>query len=289
MEKINKSIQERGVGCHVSASGGLMSAIMRAQTLEINTIQLFGASPVQWRAALPTKEDANLFKKKAQEAGVKNIFLHAPYLINITSPKEALRGASQQLLTRHLEIAGAIGAQGVIFHVGSRGDMDRDTSIQIVIKTLRDILESIPESTLIMENNAGAGNLVGDTLEELSEIYKGVNNKRFGICIDTAHAFASGMLSLFQTKEINDFINSFDSFIGLDAWWVTHLNDSKVPAGSKKDRHENIGEGCIGKKGLHDFITHTKIQHIPLILEVPGFDGTGPDKKNLDIIKSLLV
>lgn len=289
MEIKNKISQERSVGCHVSASGGLMSAILRAQKLGINAIQLFGASPVQWRAAVPNKEDAKMFKEGCIEAGIVNVFLHAPYLINITSPKEALRESSKKLLTRHLEIAGAIGAQGVIFHIGSRGDMDRAESIKIVIATIRDILDTVPQSTLIMENNAGAGNLVGDTLEELAEIYKGVDNKRFGICIDTAHAFASGMVPSFDKKDIDAFARAFDATIGLPAWWAIHLNDSKVPAGSKKDRHENIGEGCIGKKGLQNFIIHEKIKHIPLLLEVPGFDGKGPDKKNLDIVRSLLI
>ncbi len=277
------------MGCHVSASGGLLSAVSRAQELGVNTIQLFGASPVQWRAALPNAEEAVLFQKKCAQAGITHVFLHAPYLINITSPKEALRNSSKQLLSRHTEIAEAIGAQGVIFHVGSRGDMDKKESIHIVIKTIQDILDAIPHGILIMENTAGAGNLVGDTLEELSEIYTGVHNKRFGICIDTAHAFASGMISSYEKKDIDKFVSLFESTIGLDAWWAIHLNDSKVSAGSKKDRHENIGEGHIGKEGLQNFIMHKKIQHIPLILEVPGFDGKGPDKKNLDIIKLLVI
>ncbi len=278
----------RSIGCHISASGGLASIITRAKTLEVDAIQMFGASPVRWKAPLPHEKDAQEFIRLCKEAGISDIFLHAPYLINLTSPKETLRLLSHQLLLRHLEIAELLEARGVIFHVGSRGDMDIKESRVIVVNAIKDILQRVSGSTLIMENNAGAGNLVGDTLEELAEIYHGVSQKRFNICIDTAHVFASGMLSSFEVKDIDNFVKAFDNAIGIQVLTAFHVNDSKVPAGAKKDRHENIGEGYIGKKGIQNFINHPKLKNIPLLLEVPGFDGGGPDKKNLDIIRSLV-
>ena len=278
----------RSIGCHISASGGLASIVARAKTLEVSAIQIFGASPVRWKASLPHEKDAQEFIRLCKEVGISDVFLHAPYLINLTSPKETLRLLSHQLLLRHLEIAALLEARGVIFHIGSRGDMDVKESRVIVINAIKDILQTVSGSTLIMENNAGAGNLVGDTLEELADIYTGVNDKRFGVCIDTAHAFASGMLPSFEVKDIDNFVKAFDDAIGIQALAAFHVNDSKVAAGAKKDRHENIGEGYIGKKGIQNFINHPKLKNIPLLLEVPGFDGGGPDKKNLDIIRNLI-
>ena len=289
MQTKNNIVSTRSIGCHISASGGFVVATDRARVLQVNAIQLFGASPVQWRAKLPSQKEASEFQCICKEYGIMYVFLHAPYLINLSSPKESLRVLSKQLLARHLEIADALGARGVIFHIGSRGDMDAEISKKIVVEVISEILKTVSGGALIMENNAGAGNLVGDSLEELAEIYKEVKNKRFGVCIDTAHAFASGIIPSFEEKDVEKFVKEFDTEIGLEALWAIHLNDSKVPVGSKKDRHENIGEGFIGKKGLQNFITHKKLEHIPLILEVPGFDGNGPDKKNLEIVKKLLV
>lgn len=285
----NKKDTQRIIGAHVSTQGGLNCAPERGKNIGVNGIQIFGASPVRWHAVVPSKKEADTFQDACKKNGIQEVFLHAPYLINLCSPKESLRISSKKLLQRHAEIAVALGAQGVIFHIGSRGDMEREKSINIVISAIKEILKAVPNSTLIMENNAGAGNLVGDSIEELARIYVGVNNKRFGICIDTAHAFASGMLPSFEKKAVDDFVQEFDSQIGINAIRALHINDSKVPANAKKDRHENIGEGYISKKGIGNFINHFKLKHIPTLLEVPGFDGNGPDKKNVDIIKKLVI
>lgn len=283
-----KNNAARIIGAHVSAQGGFDYAAQRGKDLGVNGLQIFGASPVRWRATLPTQKEIEKFLIARKENNIQAVFLHAPYLINLTSPKEALRELSKNLLTQHLKISSALQAQGVIFHIGSRGDMDKKTSIQIVIGAIKAIIQAVPDGILIMENNAGAGNLVGDSLEELSEIYRGVKNNRFKICIDTAHAFASGMLPSFEKKNIDMFVKNFDSVIGIDAIAAFHVNDSKVEANAKRDRHENIGEGFIGKEGIGNLINHPKFAHIPLLLEVPGFDGGGPDKRNVDIVKRLV-
>ncbi len=277
----------RIIGAHVSTQGGFDRAPKRGKDIGVNGLQIFGASPVRWQANIPTQEEINKFHAACKENGVEVVFLHAPYLINLTSPKETLRNLSKHLLTQHLKISTALDAQGVIFHIGSRGDMDTKKSIQIVIDTVKAILQTVPEGILIVENNAGAGNLVGDSLEELAQIYKGVTNNRFKICIDTAHAFASGMLPSFEKNNIDTFAKKFDAVIGIEAIAAFHINDSKVGANAKKDRHENIGEGFIGKEGIKNFINHSKFMHIPLLLEVPGFEGEGPDKKNVKILKEL--
>lgn len=279
---------ERRIGGHVSAAGGFLEAIKEARRIGANTIQIFGASPVRWNAKLPEKNIAQKFRSLCEEHDIQPIFLHAPYLINLASPKDSLAKMSQRLLSRHLEIANSLGAFGVIFHIGSHGSRPPKEAKKMVAECLLEIISDVSEGRLIIENSAGAGNLVGDTLEEVGGIMDRIRDKRVGFCLDTAHAFESGILDDFSPKNIDRFFKKLDEKIGHENLWAIHLNDSKTPAGSNRDRHENIGEGYIGKEGLGNFLNFGKIAKIPLILEVPGFDGEGPDRKNISAVESLI-
>jgi len=273
------------IGAHVSTSGGFSKAIERAVSIGANTIQIFGASPVQWKANLPDPEEAKIFQTLCQKNDIGPVFLHAPYLINLASPKEELVKLSKELLKKHLEISNSLGARGVIFHIGSKGERDQKEAEKIVAKSLSDILKNVKEGILFIENCAGAGNLIGDTLEEIGSIIKRIKNSRIGFCLDTAHAFESGILADFETKTIKSFVKKIEKEIGLEKFEVIHANDSKTPMGSNKDRHENIGQGFIGKKGFINLFKNKEIIKRSFILEVPGFDGLGPDKKNIDILR----
>ncbi|MFA6494994.1 MAG: deoxyribonuclease IV [Candidatus Paceibacterota bacterium] len=274
------------IGAHVSTEGGVLTALDNAQRIGANTIQIFGANPVQWRAQVPDQAIAQQFKEGAHARGIEPVFLHAPYLINLASEKGNLAGMSKTLLAKHLEIANALGAFGVIFHIGSRGERAEKDAEAMVVAALDEIARDVPRGMLIIENSAGAGNLVGDTLEEIGSILLGLNNPRVGFCLDTAHAFAAGILNDFSVGGVDAFATKIDRYVGLEKLWAIHLNDSKVPAGSSKDRHENIGEGLIGATALKQFVMHPAFVNVPMILEVPGFDGAGPDKKNIDIVRS---
>lgn len=276
------------IGGHVSSQGGLLKALERAKAIGANTIQLFGASPVQWKASLPKEDEARAFIETAKEMDIYPIFLHAPYLINLASPKKQLAAMSRDLLAKHLMIANAIQAQGVIFHIGSRGEQDEKDAGKIVCSALEKIFKQVPEGSLLIENSAGAGNLVGDSIEEIGDIVKKVDNERLGFCYDTAHGFESGVLVDFSKKSLDSFEKKVEKELGKDKLWVLHVNDSKTTAGSNKDRHENIGEGYIGKEGFQMMINHAFFKNLPFILEVPGFQGAGPDKKNIDILKSFI-
>lgn len=279
------SAQHR-IGGHVSTEGGVLAALDNARRIGANTIQIFGANPVQWRANVPDQAVARHFKDEARARGIDPVFLHAPYLINLASEKGNLAAMSKTLLAKHLEIGNALGAFGVIFHIGSRGDRPEKEAEQMVVEALDAITREVLQGRLIIENSAGAGNLVGDTIEEIGSILLGLNNPRIGFCLDTAHAFAAGILTDFSAKGLDAFAAAINRHIGLEKLWAIHLNDSKAPAGSNKDRHENIGEGLIGMSALARFVTHPAFARIPMILEVPGFDDAGPDKKNIDIVKS---
>jgi deoxyribonuclease-4 len=275
------------IGGHVSTSGGALNALKEAKRIGANTIQIFGASPVQWKASLPDAETAAQFISQSKKEDINPIFLHAPYLINLCSSKGNMARISEALLEKHLEIANSLGAFGVIFHIGSRGDRSKKESEDLVAKELSGILSRVKNGRLIIENSAGAGNLVGSTLEEIGLIINKVGNDRLGFCLDTAHAFEAGIVKEFSEKAVDEFSKEIDDLIGTDKLWAIHLNDSKTPAGSNKDRHENIGEGMIGREGFKNFLGNKSFSAKPLLLEVPGYDDEGPDKKNIEIVKKL--
>jgi len=265
-----------------------MNAVKNARAIGAQTIQIFGASPVRWSAPLPDTKEATEFCNECKKHDISPVFLHAPYLINLASPKKQLAAMSRSLLSKHLEIAHALCARGVIFHIGSRGDMDpREAEVQ-VINALKTIITEVPRGDLIIENSAGAGNLVGDQLDEVGRILKGVKSERVRFCYDTAHGFAAGVLVDMGKKEVDVFVKKVEEHIGIKNLVAIHMNDSKAPARSNKDRHENIGEGYIGKDSFGVFLSHKKLSTVPVILEVPGFDEKGPDKKNIEIVKKII-
>lgn len=277
------------IGGHVSAQGGFVKAMERAKDINANVVQLFGASPVRWSATIPTKEEAERFIKAKKEAGVELVFLHAPYLINLASPKTQLAAMSCSLLQKHLQINNALGADGVIFHIGSRGEQEQKEAQKKVIDAIKRILTEEKEGRLLIENSAGAGNLVGASLEEVGLIIREINDDRAGFCYDTAHGFEAGVLTDFSSVALNSFFKKMDVEIGLKKLWAIHLNDSKTPASSNKDRHENIGDGHIGQKSICSFVKHKTVTSIPLILEVPGINDSGPDRENIERVKKCFI
>ncbi|MBP6855979.1 MAG: deoxyribonuclease IV [Candidatus Pacebacteria bacterium] len=278
------------LGGHVSSSGGLLKALDRACAIGANTIQLFGASPVQWKAAIPEEREAREFIAKARTLDIHPIFLHAPYLINLASPKENLAALSRTLLEKHLRIAHVLAARGVIFHIGSQGERAHEEVENMVVDALSRILDSVEgDSMLIIENSAGAGNLIGDTLEEIGSIMGRIKSSRVGFCFDTAHAYEAGVIVDYSKKGVDQLLSRIDKYIGVKRLVAVHLNDSKTPAQSNKDRHENIGDGTIGYEGIGAFVRNDYIKKLPLLLEVPGIKNEGPDKENIDRVKKLMV
>lgn len=186
-----------------------------------------------------------------------------------------------------MNLAGELGAEGVIFHTGSSLGATFDSVKSQVINALKMILSQTPlETKLIIENSAGSGGTVGATPWEIGEIIKGVNSIRLYTCLDTQHAFAAGF-DLTSKEGVDKVVRDWDKFIGLEKLLAIHANDSKVPLGSHLDRHANIGEGLIGKEGFKLMKENKVLSTLPWIIETPGFDDKGPDKANLDILKSI--
>jgi len=176
--------------------------------------------------------------------------------------------------------------KGTIFHLGSFKNSTEEKALKQVIEAIKEILGSSGQVNLILENSAGAGNLIGDSFREIGEIVRRVNDSRVKVCLDTQHAFASG-IDVKSQEGLNKTLQEFDREVGLKNLIAIHANDSKTEFNSKRDRHENIGEGFIGLEGFRNIINHPILKDIPFILEVPG-EGSGPDTNNILRLKNLI-
>ncbi|MBI3486366.1 deoxyribonuclease IV [Candidatus Daviesbacteria bacterium] len=306
------------VGAHVSASVSLELAFQRAKQINADCFQIFISPPQQWLKTRHPEDEVSAFLKAQKESGISPNFIHGTYLINLgTQNKEHLKKSIDWLIYA-LNLAKDLEMQGVIFHLGSHKGVGFEAIKEQVIKSLGLILKEVrgdgergaPSSArsavrtsdgaadrqdpkrfkqpqLILETSAGAGGNLGGNFRELGEILKQVDNPRLKICLDTQHVFASGY-DVKSVLGLKDVLEEFEQEIGLENLAVIHANDSKVEYRSNRDRHENIGEGFIGKEGFSNLINHPKLKDIPFILEVPGFAGNGPDLENVQLLKSLV-
>ena len=275
------------LGAHVSTSGGIHTAIDRVEQFDGDCVQIFTQSPRTWR---PTNHDpANFerFKERRAEAGIGGVVCHALYLINLASPDDAIYEKSVASLHNTMDVACAIDADGVVFHVGSHLGSGFDAGLERAVPALRETLERCTETTwLLIENTAGTGDTIGRSIEELAALYDALDgHERLGICLDSCHLYASGY-DITNRAELDRVLRDVDSRIGLGRLRALHVNDSKTPLGSNRDRHDNIGEGVLGED-LGIFLAHPKLQKLPAFLEVPGTDGHGPDADEVRKLKEL--
>ena len=269
----------------MSSSGGIHTAIDRIEAMGGEAVQVFTQSPRAWR---PTNHDpANLerFKERRTEAGIKGVLCHALYLTNLASPK--FYDQSVAALRHTVDVGCAIEADGVVFHVGSHLGTGFDSALELVVKGLAEIVERCNDTTwLLIENTAGTGGTIGRSIDELASILDRLDrHPRLGICLDSCHLYASGY-DVTDREALDRVLEEVDEKIGLDRLKALHVNDSKTPLGSNRDRHDNIGEGLMGD-GLGVFLSHPALQGLPAVLEVPGTDGHGPDKKQIQRLKRL--
>ncbi len=274
------------IGAHVSAAGSVEKSFERALDIGAECTQIFISPPRQWAQTKHLEPEVLRYKDLASKTGLGPNFIHGTYLINLGTQDSQNLEKSIEWLIYALEMADKFGIAGVIFHLGSHKGLGFNEVLPQVVKAIKKILSGTQKSYLILENSAGAGNVLGDKFTELGQILKSVGSKRLKICMDTAHVFAAGYQ--INTKEgLDKTLSEFDKEIGLDNLVAIHANDSKVEFNSNRDRHANIGEGFIGKAGFTNLVNHPKLKDIPFLLEVPGFSGEGPDKKNVDILKGL--
>ena len=275
------------IGAHVSSAGGGSKAIDRGLEIGCEAIQLFGSSARGWAFKMPAEGEIAAFKERRAETGMGAVFFHAIYLINLGSPKPELVQKGVQSLTNYMRLAAALDADGVVFHPGSHKGQGFDAVFDQVVAAINRVLDDSPEGPyLCLENMAGMGQHIGARFEELGSLLRAVDNPRLRICLDTQHSFAAGY-DLTTPEGVAGMIDQFAAAIGAEQLAAVHANDSKQLCGSGVDRHDNIGEGHIGEAGFAGIMAHPAFQEVPFFLEVPGFEGNGPDARNIEILKTL--
>lgn len=280
-------------GAHLSIVGGYDKALDRTLEIGGNCLQIFSTSPRGWSFANVDKQEIKQFKTKKLKLKINPIYFHASYLINLAD-KSRIGELSKNSLRHELKIASRLGIAGTIVHLGSFKKDLRKESLSypgfdpygdLTVKIL-EILADTPKDTLFIIENAG-NNKIGKKLDEIAVIVGQVDDPRVRVCLDICHLYSAGY-DLSSEKKLDDFLLAFDTLIGLEKLELIHANDSKDPFDSGRDRHENIGRGTVPIETFGLLMTHPQTKHLPFIIETPGFNDEGPDKKNLDILKNLL-
>jgi deoxyribonuclease-4 len=278
----------RRLGVHTSIAGGLHLSLERANQLKCNTVQIFSHNPRGWAVKPISEENLSRFKTLRRMFDISPVYVHTSYLINIASRDSILRKKSSDMLVMEMNRADAIAADYVVLHAGSASGDDESLSRKRVIATLNKIADMGRwKAGLLIENTAGERGDISSKIMDLSELITGTKGSLMsGICIDTCHAFAAGY-NIRDDEGINRISNEIKKYIGFDKVKLIHLNDSKGNIDSGIDRHEHIGLGKIGSRGLRQFINFSPFKDIPLILETPK-KRENDDHRNLKIVRRML-
>ncbi len=260
------------IGVHVSIAGGIDKAPERAGEYGCEVFQCFTRSPQGGKAPALTADLITTFRNNLKTHSIQAFYIHTPYYINLASLNPALRDSSVRVIREELERGTLLGARAVMTHIGSYTGQTAQEGVAHTSASIQRIMDGYTGSTeLLLEIAAGAGNVIGDTFEQIAEIMQKSGFEKpiggfGGICFDTCHAFASGYD--FRTADtLKHTLQQFDTYIGLDLLKLTHVNDSKSPLGDRKDRHEHIGEGHIGLQGIQHILTSEPFTKIDWLLE----------------------
>ncbi len=273
------------LGAH--CSGGVKKSLDRAAELGVDSLQLFVQSPRTWRFPEHDPADLEAFRNRRQEIGIGGVLVHALYLVNLASPNDDFYSKSTSTLCSTVDASCAIGADAVVFHVGSHQGAGFEAGLERVVPALAQALDHCSDTTwLCLENSAGAGGTIGRSIDELAALYEALDkHPRLGVCLDSCHLWVSGFDVTDQAR-LDDLLGDLDERIGLDRLRALHVNDAQAPLGSNRDRHANIGDGLMGEK-LGAFLGHPKLQELPAVLEVPGPDNHGADEAEVRKLREL--
>jgi deoxyribonuclease-4 len=274
-------------GFHISISGGFSKVVGRAEKRRCETIQFFSRNPRGWKYGPLDEKDVEAFKGAIRASHLFPIFLHLPYLPNIACRDSEYYPRSVESIITDLERAEQLGAHYLIVHIGHRMDAPEDEAMEAVSLAIDRGLQKVKNSVmLLLENTAGQGSEIGSTFEQIGKIINRIEqSNRVGVCLDTAHAFEAGY-DLSNRDGIERTLESFCRLVGLRRLHLLHLNDSKTPLGSRKDRHWHIGKGHIGLDGFRLLVNHPLLRDLPGIMETPRRD-TVEDLSNMKVIRSL--
>jgi len=273
------------LGVHCSIKGGLHNAFYEAESLGIDTFQVFTKNQRQWKEKIIDTEEKSRFLNTYKTSRVKMIFSHASYLINLASNDDTLWERSTKALISEVQRCHDLGLEFTILHPGSAKELDEQKGIKKIIKALKTTLHATKNSTvkILLENTAGQGSCIGYRFEHLKQIIDGVNSSRVGVCFDTCHAFAAGY-DIRSKIGFEATMEELDKIVGLQNLHAIHLNDSKRELGSNLDRHEHIGKGTLGLEPFRQIMN--RFTHIPKVIETPKKDTM--DTVNLEVLRGLI-
>lgn len=275
------------LGIHVSTAGSLDQAIDRAVSIGCNTFQIFVSNPRGWKPVLVSDSDATLFKTKYRSAKMEDAIAHSIYLINLASNNPDFVELSIESLISALITVEKLGLSGLVTHIGSYKGGNLEDGINKVVDSIKQVLnDATCCASLLLENTAGAGNLIGKNFSELGQILALVNSERLGICLDTAHAFEYGY-DIRTEKGLEALVSEIEQYVGINNLKAIHLNDSMTDISSNRDRHAEFGEGLIGSEGLTRLINHPKLKSLPFIMETPKFKSGEVGRDFLSSIRKM--
>lgn len=261
------------IGCHLSSSGGFFAMAKAAVSVGANTFQFFSRNPRGGRGKEIDPKDIENFLHITKENNFAKIVAHAPYTMNLCSSADHICEFSKNIFAEDLEKLENIPGNFYNFHPGSHTGQGAEIGIQKITDALNEILKVNQSTTVLLETMAGKGSEVGGNFEELKKIIDNIKLKdKIGVCLDTCHIFDGGYDIV---NNLEGVLEEFDKIIGIEKLKAIHLNDSKNPCGSKKDRHEKIGKGNIGLKAFERIINHKHLSCLPFILETPQEDLRG--------------
>ncbi len=278
---------EDELGAHVSTAGGVWNAPERARALDSGVLQLFTKQPNRWAEPEVDEESAERFRRACEEHRIRVTAAHDSYLINLASPDPRLRAMSRRSFAAELARCAALDLDLLVTHPGNATDGALEEGIERNAEEIARCLEEVPGRTrVLLELTAGGGTTVGGRFEHLAAILDAVPEPlraRVGVCVDTCHAYSAGYDLVGDYDGVWD---AFDRVIGLGRLGLLHLNDSKHPFASRRDRHENIGAGTLGFEPFRRIVTDPRLAAVPKVIETPkGDDPVAADRGNLGVLR----
>jgi deoxyribonuclease-4 len=276
------------IGLHTGIAGGLHNALLKAQSLGADTVQIFSRNPRGWKARPLEAEEVEQFRRVRAETGVSPVVIHANYLINMAAADDAVREKSVASFREEVERGLALGADYVVLHPGSaRGACESD-AIRTCAESLKRACEGLELNSfrILLENTAGQGECIGHRFEHLREIAELCPGLNLGVCLDTAHAFTAGY-DIRDEDGLAAALDALDANVKLENVRAVHFNDSKAAYNSRVDRHWHVGLGHIGAEALRRVASHPRLAHAAFLLETP-VDETCDDACNLELLRSFV-
>jgi deoxyribonuclease IV len=285
-------------GAHMSVAGGLPRAVERAVVHRCDAFQIFTKNASQWRGRPLLPAEVREFRARVRAAGLSPVVSHASYLINLATTNATLHDQSMQAMGDELDRAEALGLLGVVLHPGCYTVGNEAEGLALIGESLLELLRARRRGTtmVLLEQTAGQGTALGATFEQLASIIaKMDNHRRAGVCLDTCHLLASGY-DIGSPEGYASTFKQFGRIIGFERLKVFHLNDSKRPLGSRVDRHEHIGQGCLGLEPFRRIVNDPRFHRLPMLLETPKTEGRSPtviqvdqlDARNLATLRGLM-